>query len=224
MLILASNSPRRQQLLSFGGWEFQILSPDVDESVMPGEEPQAYVLRVAGDKARSVMNALLQHPIPDAIILAADTAVVAPAGNGTVGDILGKPSSPLDALEMLRRLRGKTHQVYTGLVAVRLLDGLRISEVVGTAVEMRCYDETELLSYVESGDPMDKAGAYAIQSPTFRPVQNLQGCYANVMGLPVCHVARLLARLDCPPAENIFQRCQPALDYHCEITDQLSWN
>jgi septum formation protein len=223
MLILASNSPRRRQLLSLGGWDFNVLSPDVDESVLTNETQVEYVLRVARDKAQSAMSLLEKSAGSDGIILAADTVVVDPNPTGQDSTvILGKPSSFDEAVEMLRRLRGRTHQVYTGLVALRLCDPLMITEVVSTDVEMRCYSDQEMIAYVKSGDPMDKAGAYAIQNQSFQPVQNLQGCYANVMGLPVCHVARLLEKLGNPPVTEIFQNCERALDFRCGIYSQVS--
>jgi septum formation protein len=222
MLILASNSPRRKQLLSLGGWDFNTLSPNVDETVLPDEAPVDYVLRVTLVKARSAENMLEKKSIPDDIILAADTAVVVPGSDGWgYNRILGKPSSTDEALEMLQCLRGRTHQVYTGLVAVRLRDHMTLSKVVSTAVEMRSYSDQEMQAYVASGDPMDKAGAYAIQSQSFHPVQNLQGCYANVMGLPLCHVAHLLSGLECPPSADIYQSCQQMLNFRCEVYTQI---
>lgn len=222
MLILASNSPRRKQLLALGGWDFTVFSPEIDESVLPDETPADYVQRLARDKALSVKHALLQTASPNDVILSADTAVVAPdlPGQGSTV-IFGKPSSPDEAINMLQKLCGKTHLVMTGLVLLRMQDGMMLSKVVVTAVEMRNYNEQELLAYVATGDPMDKAGAYAIQSQSFQPVQNLQGCYANVMGLPVCHVARLLSKLDLPPAADIGLRCERALGYRCGFYDRI---
>ena len=118
---------------------------------------------------------------------------------------------------MLRRLRGRVHQVFTGLAVLRVASEELQSEVVATDVRMREYSDEEMLAYIATADPMDKAGAYAIQHPVFNPVQNLQGCYANVMGLPVCHAARLLTQFGCPPASDIVQGCQQALEFTCPV-------
>ncbi len=163
---------------------------DVDESLLPGELPQVYVRRLAEMKARAVLSRVEQSPrealLQRFVVIAADTAVV----DGT--DILGKPEDAAEAEAMLRSLRGRIHQVYTGLAALavggRLLNDICVSEVV-----MRDYSDAEMMAYIASGDPLDKAGAYAIQHAGFRPVERLQGCYANVMGLPLCHLVRLLA-------------------------------
>ncbi len=242
MLILASNSPRRKQLLALGGWEFMTLAPQVDESVLPGESPANYVERLARTKAGEAFSRLQAqqslrgdselHPKPDAgmIVLAADTAVVDPGGadgRKEISQILGKPAGPEEAEAMLRRLRGQTHQVFTGLAVLMPVnqqqkkdlsrDAFRlISRVVVTDVPMRNYSDEEMMAYIATGDPLDKAGAYAIQHPVFRPVQNLQGCYANVMGLPVCHTAAMLAQLDIHPTRTIFQECRQELKYPCE--------
>ena len=243
MLILASNSPRRKQLLSLGGWDFTTLAPQVDESVLPGEAPMNYVERLARTKAGEALSRLQaqkseaeqggQHPIPipQIIILAADTAVVDPQGvdgRGETSQILGKPSGPQEAEAMLRRLRGRTHQVFTGLAVLMAVDlnqndfqrqdgTLLISQVVITDVPMRDYSDEEMMAYIATGDPLDKAGAYAIQHPVFQPVQNLQGCYANVMGLPVCHAAAMLAQLGVHPTRAIVQECRRELDYPCQV-------
>jgi len=208
--------------MTLGGWEFDRYSPNIDESILPDEIPADYVLRVALAKTNAVRDTLPQSVTADTVILAADTAVVAPSSiqRGSSG-ILGKPSSPDEAIEMLRMLRGKTHQVLTGLVVFRLHDQLLLKEVVSTAVEMRDYSEKELLEYVASGDPMDKAGAYAIQNQSFAPVRNLQGCYANVMGLPVCHMARLLAKFGYPAGTDLVRNCERSLDYRCIVYEQI---
>jgi septum formation protein len=150
-----------------------------------------------------------------AMIVAADTTVA------LGGEILGKPSSPVEAETMLRRLRDRSHQVYTGLFALRPGDGTAVSEVVATDVTMRNFSDEEIETYVLSGDPLDKAGAYAIQHADFHPVQNLQGCYANVMGLPVCHMARMLAKLGLQSRNPIVEACQEALNRPCEMYLQV---
>jgi MAF protein len=186
MLILASNSPRRRQILAAAGWEFTTCSPNVDETVLAGETPDAYVVRLARSKAGVVAA---QARSAD-VIVAADTAVVSPAG-----EILGKPSDPVGAAEMLANLRGRVHRVYTGLAVQRPNpNGLLLTDVDVTAVRMRDYTPAEVETYIASGDPLDKAGAYAVQHAGFHPVEWLDGCFANVMGLPVCKLFPLLAR------------------------------
>jgi len=227
MLVLASNSPRRKQLLALGGWDFTVVAPQVDERLFPGELPQIYVRRLAESKARAArqllagdvpaMTGLIQGYSQETIILAADTTVVHQAAPDQSYEILGKPADAAEAEAMLRQLRGRVHQVFTGLVVLRASEAELLSEVVATDVWMREYSDEEMLAYIATADPLDKAGAYAIQHATFRPVQNLQGCYANVMGLPVCHAARLLTQFGCPPASDIVQGCQQALEFTCPV-------
>lgn len=226
-LVLASNSPRRKQLLALGGWDFTIVAPYVDERVLPGEMPQDYVRRLAESKARAARLVLTgdettetgpkKSSLQQVIILAADTTVVHRETVNENYEILGKPADAAEAEAMLRQLRGRVHQVFTGLAVLRIADERLYSEVVATDVYMRDYSDREMLAYIATADPLDKAGAYAIQHPVFRPVQNLQGCYANVMGLPVCHAARLLTQSGCPPASDIVQGCQQALEFTCPI-------
>ena len=208
MLILASNSPRRRQLLALADWMFHIVVTEVDESTRVNESPTEYVLRLAETKARATAS----QAHADQIILAADTTVV----DGS--DILGKPKDNRDALAMLTRLRGHTHQVYTGVALLRLSDGLLLKELCITDVPMRNYSNEEMQAYIQTGDPLDKAGAYAIQHPRFRPVASMSGCYASVMGLPMCHVVRMLRKLDIPPHADVPVKCQTLLEYHCPVS------
>jgi predicted house-cleaning NTP pyrophosphatase (Maf/HAM1 superfamily) len=122
---------------------------------------------------------------------------------------------------MLRRLRGRTHQVYTAVVALRPEDNALLSEVVVTDVPMRQYSDDEILAYIDSGDPLDKAGAYAIQHAGFKPVEHLEGCYANVMGLPICHLSRMLAAFGVYPETDVPGTCQKMLYYPCPIFRQV---
>ena len=207
-LILASNSPRRKQLLSLGGWVFNVLVADVDESQNPGEAPGNYVQRVAEMKARKSAEKVSN----DNVIIAADTAVV----DGD--DILGKPLNEEDAVYMLRRLRGHTHQVYTGLALLRMSDGRTLTDLSVTDVTMRVYNDQEIEAYVQTGDPLDKAGAYAIQHPGFHPVENLEGCFASVMGLPLCRLTHLLKQFDLALETSVGLRCQTELQYDCPIS------
>jgi nucleoside triphosphate pyrophosphatase len=210
-LVLASNSPRRKHLLGLGGWTFTVLPAEVDESPLPGEAASVYVLRLAQDKARYVAS----MSSPEATVIASDTTVV------DNGDILGKPASSRQAEVMLRRLRGHRHQVYTGLAALRVVDGTLLTDCCVTDVPMRNYSDEEMLAYIASGDPLDKAGAYAIQHPGFKPVTSLNGCYANVVGLPLCHLMRTLDKLDVHPDANIPVACQASLQYSCPIYHRI---
>ena len=210
-LLLASNSPRRRALLALGGWSYEVTACDVDESRLVGEAPDAYVLRLAGTKARAAAS----EAHPPAIVIAADTIVV----DGD--ELLGKPVDEADARRMLRQLRGRVHQVYTGLAALRVRDGRLLKDVCTTDVPMRAYSDAEISRYVRSGDPLDKAGAYAIQHPGFRPVQGLAGCYASVMGLPLCHLTRLLGAFGLPAPGDPPLACQRELGYDCPVSDAI---
>jgi len=215
-LVLVSNSPRRRELLALGGWMFNTRPAEVDESQQPGEAPGTYVLRLAENKARSCdaspKNKGTMSAREELTILAADTAVV--DGNA----ILGKPINKAEAVEMLRRLRGHTHQVYTGIAVMRLSDGNLGTDLCVTDVAMRAYSEEEIDTYVATGDPLDKAGAYAIQHPKFHPVETMSGCYASVMGLPLCHLTRTLRQLGIAPKTDISAECQSSLNYTCPIS------
>lgn len=211
ILLLASNSPRRKQLLALGNWNFNIVVSDVDESQLADETPKDYVLRLAQAKALAVV----EKAHPENIIIGSDTAVV--DGN----EILGKPKDEMDAVRMLKQLRGHTHQVFTG-VAVYHVDGeSMLTELCVTDVPMRNYSDDEIQAYVKTGDPLDKAGAYAIQHPDFQPVESMSGCYASVMGLPMCHVLRTLKKLDVYAMADVPLGCQTLLNYQCPVSDEI---
>jgi MAF protein len=218
-LILASNSPRRRQLLVLGGWSFKVLVADVDESQLPDEMPGDYVQRLASMKARKSAESVGTN----SVIVAADTAVV------DDDDILGKPVNEAGAVRMLKRLRGHTHQVYTGLALLRTGDGhsLRqaqdsaLTDLTVTDVPMREYSDEEIDAYVKTGDPLDKAGAYAIQHPRFQPVENLEGCFASVMGLPLCRLTYLLEQFGIAPDTSVGIHCQAELQYDCLISSAV---
>ncbi len=207
LLTLASNSPRRRELLALGGWIFTLDVADINEDVLPGEEAAVYVERLAVEKARAV----LPRSHPEHIIIGADTTVVLD------GEILGKPVDAAEARSMLTRLRGRSHQVYTGIAVLRASDQRLFSDVCLTEVPMRNYSDTEIAAYIASGDPLDKAGAYGIQNPDFQPVINMQGCYASVMGLPLCHLTVLLRKLGVHPQADVARNCQAILNYTCPV-------
>jgi len=194
--------------MALGGWTFAIRPADVDESRLAGEAPAAYVLRLAEEKARACAESAQANQI----LVGADTAVV----DGD--EILGKPEDKAEAAKMLRQLRGRIHQVYTGLAILRVADGKLVTDLCATNVPMRNYSNEEIGTYVATGDPLDKAGAYAIQHAAFHPVEHLAGCYASVMGLPLCHLTRSLGKLDLTPGTDISAECQAALSYDCPVT------
>jgi len=180
-LVLASASPRRAELLTSAGYAFTVDPADVDEAERPGETPQAYVLRVAREKARVV--AARRRNLGE-IVLAADTTVVA------AGEILAKPADESDAIRMLQRLAGGEHHVFTGVVG--LFGGRELAEVVDTAVRLLPLSLDEIRWYVGTGEPMGKAGAYAIQGRAARFVHWIQGSWSNVVGLPVATVNQMI--------------------------------
>ena len=182
-LVLASRSPRRAELLAVFGLPFDVLPADVDESRQPGEHPNGYVERLARDKAEAVAG-------PEVIALGADTAVV------HEGDVLGKPAHPAEALAMLRRLSGETHHVVTGVAVAAIVDEqVLIESVVETArVTMAVLTDDEVAAYVATGEPLDKAGAYAIQGRGGLFVESIEGHPSTVVGLPLPAARRLLSR------------------------------
>lgn len=206
-LVLASNSPRRRELLSLAVWDFHIQPAQVDERPLPGETGERYVLRLSESKARAVAA----HAGEARLVVAADTTVV------DQGEILGKPHDARQAVAMLERLRGGVHQVYTAVAALDLQADVLLTDLCCTDVPMREYRDDEIRAYVSSGDPLDKAGAYAIQHPGFHPVEGLRGCFANVMGLPLCHLTRTLHKFGIQPTRDVPQTCQAHLDYTCPV-------
>jgi septum formation protein len=187
-LILASASPRRAQVLKDAGIPFESVAADVDESRKQNETPEKLVGRLAEAKARAVAERLDPARGP-AIVVGADTEVVAD------GEILGKPASAEDARRMLRRLSGQTHHVITGLALLALPSGeLRLSRET-TRVTFAHLGEPEIESYIASGEPFDKAGAYAIQGRGGCFITRIEGCYFNVVGLPLAKLYQVLSSL-----------------------------
>ena len=187
-LILASSSPRRAEILANAGLPFSVLSSAVDESPYPGEAPAALVQRLANAKA----DLVTARAVGPAIVLAADTIVVLD------DKILGKPASLEDARHMLQQLSGRTHSVLTGVALIRLPDGERRQFIESTLVHFRPITDQEISSYLASEEPLDKAGAYAIQGQAGRYVPRIEGCYFNVVGLPLSRVLTELKALGWP--------------------------
>lgn len=183
-IYLASRSPRRGELLGQLGVSFEVLPSDVDESVLPGEAPEQYVLRLAREKAAVCVQRLAQQGLPALPVLAADTTVCID------GMILGKPEDDADAEAMLRRMADRWHMVHT---AVAMADANRVEVALSsTQVEMAPLSEAQISAYVASGEPRDKAGSYGIQGRAGTFIRRIEGSYSGVMGLPVYETAQLL--------------------------------
>jgi nucleoside triphosphate pyrophosphatase len=184
-IVLASGSPRRKQLLEMLRIPFRVIAPDVDEHVLPGENPDAYVTRLSRAKAEAVLPRA-----PGEVILAADTTVV------LGGKIFEKPSSPAHAVEMLEQLQGKTHEVLT---AVAVAEDGRLEQALDVSrVTFRPNDRPTLEEYVATGEPLDKAGAYAIQGLGAPLIERVEGDFFGVMGLPLRLALDLLAKFGRP--------------------------
>jgi septum formation protein len=181
MVILASASPRRAALLTAAGIPFEALPVDIDETPRPGETPEAHVRRLAAEKARTAAPRR-----PGATVLGADTVVV------VEGRILGKPRDLADAAAMLRLLSGRAHEVLTGVAVLEPAGSEMVVETARTGVWFCPLSDEDIAQYVATGEPMDKAGAYAIQGIASRFVERIDGSYSNVVGLPVALVDRLL--------------------------------
>ena len=199
MLILASASPRRRELLTQAGLEFIVDPAHIDETPLPGEAAAAYVQRLATEKAQAICAAHRGDPDPF-VVLAADTAVVLPDSSEASGSILGKPLNPSDAERMLGLLAGRTHAVMTGIAALSSASPSRpVADVEITQVTFDLVTRQEIADYVATGEPLDKAGAYAIQGYAARWIPRIEGDYFNVVGLPIARVVALLAEVDQAP-------------------------
>ena len=183
MLVLASASPRRRELLTQAGFEFQIHPAHIPEDPHPNEDTIAYATRLARQKAEAIFSQL-SPTYPDLTVLGADTTVTLD------NHILGKPENPEDAARMLHLLSGRTHRVITGVALVSSAHTEVAAEA--TAVQFLTLSEQEISNYIATGEPTDKAGAYAIQGHAARWIPRIEGCYFNVVGLPISLVATLL--------------------------------
>ena len=236
-ILLASGSPRRRELIALLGLPYATTSADVDETPQPGEEPAAMVVRLSrakSDFARATIRPSdhpttrpldypttrqpdypttrpLDYPTTRPILLAADTTV------SLEGEVLAKPAAAVEARSMLTRLRGRSHQVYTAITLTDLETGEQITDLAATEVPMRDYSDEEMEAYIATGDSLDKAGGYAIQHGGFNPVAKMSGCYANVVGLPLCHVTRSLRALGVEAPVDVPAACQAHLNYECPV-------
>jgi septum formation protein len=215
-ILLASASPRRRELIKLLGLPVDTTSADIDEVPLPDERAEDMAVRLSLAKARAASSFIL-HP-SSFIILASDTVV------SLDGEPLGKPRDAADARSMLQRLRHRTHQVYTGLALIDTNTDRLVTDLAGSAVRMRNYSDAEIEAYLASGDPFDKAGAYAIQHAGFHPADRFDHCFANVMGLPLCHVVRALRQLGVEPISPVPALCQSYLSYECPVFEAILGN
>jgi septum formation protein len=183
-LILASASPRRIELLRLLGLDFAVIPSGADETFRPGEAPLAHVLRLSADKA-----GLISAVHPGSWVLGADTIVVID------GEVLGKPADPVEARQMLGKLSARAHTVYTGFTLVWQDARIAVSEGIASTVIFRAISEDEMAWYVNSPEPYDKAGAYAVQGRGAFFIKEIRGSYTNVMGLPLCEVVDVLKKV-----------------------------
>lgn len=200
MLVLASASPRRRELLTQAGYAFEIAAADINEDLRPDEEPIAYVTRLAREKATAVARSAKYSVNNTALVLGADTTVVAPNGA-----ILGKPVDDADAARMLRFLSGATHKVITGVALVAAnhteVDHTEVAAEV-TYVTMRTLSDEEIVIYLRTGEAHDKAGSYAIQGYAARWIPRIHGCYFNVVGLPLALVTAMIEGVEAKIAQD----------------------
>ena len=183
-LVLASASPRRRELLSRLGLNFEVMPADVVEEIHPGESPQDTVARLSQSKALAVAGR-----IDSGYIIAADSMVALD------GKAFGKPNDEAEARNMLRHLRGAHHQVTTGVTVIDVASGQRLTDIVTSDITLRNFTNEEIETSVRSGTPLDKAGAYAVQDEELRPAESWVGCYSNIVGLPLCRVGQMLEEL-----------------------------
>ena len=208
-LVLASTSPRRNALLRLLGISFEKRPSHADETHPEDVDAVGYVRQMAREKGRAVLHADGEW------ILSADTIVVLD------GQVVGKPADEEDAYEILRALRARGHKVYTALCLRTENGGGTLESLCETDVFMRDYTEEELAAYIASEDYKDKAGGYAIQHRQFHPCTGVVGCYANVMGLPLCHLAMLLMSAGYKLDADVPQACQRYNDIRCEVYPQI---
>ncbi|MDA8098802.1 MAG: Maf family protein, partial [Nitrospiraceae bacterium] len=180
-IVLASTSPRRRELLKQIGLDFSVVPADVDERALPGERAEVHALRLAREKAEVVAGKIARG-----VVIAADTIVVLD------GQILGKPAGPADARRMLAQLSGREHSVMTGIAVAEVPAGRLATDLAVTAVRFRQLAPEEIDAYVATGEPLDKAGAYGIQEKGALFVEKIDGCYSNVVGLPLARLGFLL--------------------------------
>ncbi len=214
-LLLASASPRRRELITLLGLPVETTAVDIDEIPLPGEHAATMATRLSQVKAQ--VAAAARHPSAS-VLLASDTVV------SLDGEPLGKPRDAAEARSLLQRLRDRTHQVYTAITLIDLSTDRTLTDLACSDVPMRAYTDAEIDAYIASGDPFDKAGAYAIQHNGFHPVEEFDHCFANVMGLPLCHVVRSLRQLGIEPPRAVPTACQEHIGYTCPVYESILKN
>jgi MAF protein len=192
------------------GLDHTAVPADVPEDALPGENPTTTVVRLALDKALAIPAAY-----PGSWIVGADTLVALD------DEVLGKPAGPEEATAMLERLRAKPHLVTSGVAVLNRAAGQGAVDVARSPVWMRSYSDGEIAAYVETGDPLDKAGAYAIQHPGFHPVDRVEGCHASVVGFPLCHLARTARMLGIPFEADTPSLCWQHTGLPCQVHAQI---
>lgn len=199
--------------MALTGWDVRVVSTDVNEDSNPGEDANALACRLAQAKARGAV----EEAGNQGVLLAADTVVA------YEGQLLGKPIDALDAIRMLTSLRGREHTVVTALAILPSGNGDIKTETCTTQVPMREYSTEEIKDYVDSGGAFDKAGGYGIQDRNFQPValDQMVGCFANVMGLPLCHLVRAARRMGIEPPNDVPVACQAYTGYTCPVYDAI---
>jgi septum formation protein len=233
ILLLASQSPRRRELLALLGLPFRVTAPNVPEVPQPNEPPAGLVVRLSRAKARAAARRPglgpvrerrghwpCVHPYREPRFLSTNLQILIIACDTVValdGELLGKPGDAGEAEAMLCRLRGRSHPVYSAITLLESSTGRTLTDMAETRVTMRVYTDAEIAAYVASGDSLDKAGAYAIQHPGFHPVAALRGCYANVMGLPLCHLTRCLRAWEIEPQQDVPAACQAHTGRACAV-------
>jgi septum formation protein len=212
-IMLASASPRRRELLKLTGWKADVRGVDVDETQIAGESAVVFVRRLASQKAEAACARVPENTL----IIAADTIVV--DGN----EVLGKPADAQHAREMLTALKGRSHRGITAISIKISGSDLGVDDLCETEVPLRGYSAREIEEYVQSGSPLDKAGAYGIQDQDFHPaeVDKMDGCFANVMGFPLCHLVRSMRKMNVYSLADVPAACQQFTGYHCGVYPQI---
>jgi MAF protein len=210
VVVLASGSPRREELLKVLGVPFEVVVPQIREDARRDKGVRKLALELAQMKADSVASIRQGE-----VIVAADTLVV------VSGQVMGKPGNETEAWAMLDALRGREHQVTTGLAVVDPSGRASAVQAVETQVWMRDYSDQEIADYIARGEPCDKAGGYAIQDAEFHPADRIHGCYANVVGLPLCHLYLRLEKMGVFPAASPQRACEEYAGHQCVVASQI---
>jgi MAF protein len=215
-LLLASASPRRRELIKLLGLPVETTAADIDEAPLDHEPADSMAIRLSRAKAQAVA-AHIPNPSTQ-IIIASDTIV------SLDDEPLGKPLDAAEARSMLLRLRDRVHQVHTAVTLIDTASDRALTDLATSDVRMRAYSNQEIDAYIASGDPFDKAGAYAIQHSGFNPAESFAHCFANVMGLPLCHLVRSLRKLGVEPVTDVPKACQAHLGYKCPVYETILGN